>query len=244
MFGREESTGRETPLPGLSGSQEFPLDTVVIGWQTVAARREKIDPAFLAKAGGAHGPGGLPGYGRVHSRMAILGQSFPVARCTGKCAASGRAFSPGETIVAVLVERADGGLERLDYALESWEGGQRPQPPLVIFGFWRCEYTPEEKRSNALLGDAELLDLFEDLTGATDAKQVAFRYFLALLLVRRRMLRVTGSRDGGLLVLPKGASGEPVLVTDPGLEEGVVADAIEQLGRVVAPVGADGAKGA
>ncbi|CAG0999319.1 hypothetical protein PHYC_02770 [Phycisphaerales bacterium] len=179
---------------------------------------------------------------RVHSRMGILSSGYPASRCTGRCAATGRVFSHGELIVAVLVERADGGLERLDYGLESWEAGQRPQPPMVVFGFWRCEFTPEEKKSNALLGDAELLDLFEDLAGAAEPKQIAFRYFLALLLVRRRMLRVTGSREGALLVLPKGVSGEPVAVVDPGLEESVVGDAIEQLGRVVAPVGADGAK--
>lgn len=159
-----------------------------------------------------------------------------MARCTGRCAASGREFAAGEGVVAVLVERVGGGLERRDYAVEAWERGARPEG--VIFGFWRCTYTPEEKRANALLSDEELLDLFDDLAGVTEGKQVAFRYFLALLLIRRRQLRVVGTRAGAMLVLRKGDQGEPLEIADPGLSDTVVAEAIEQLGQIVAGDGA------
>lgn len=182
------------------------------------------------------------GWVRVHSRMNVIGGGYSVSRCTGRCAASGREFASGESVVAALVERDGGGLERLDYGLDSWDQGKRPEG--VVFGFWRTAFTPDEKRANALLGDEELLDLFDDLAGAAEGKQAAFRYFLALLLVRRRQLRVVGTRAGAMLVLRKGEVGEPTEVSDPGLSDTVVAEAIEQLGQIVAaPGGGNGGGG-
>jgi hypothetical protein len=173
--------------------------------------------------------------------MAIQ-RSYPAARSTGRCAATGREFAPGERIVAALVERESGGLERRDYALDAWEGGARPTPPDVVFGFWRTTYTAEEKRRDALLSDDELLDLFDDLVEEQEGKsQAAFRYFLALLLVRRRRLRLVGMRDGAMLVLRKGETGEPIRVPDPGLSDESIAEAMEQLGRIIAPESDGGA---
>lgn len=167
--------------------------------------------------------------------MAIVGGGYPMSRCSGVCASSGRGFATGETYVAALIER-DGqrGLERLDFGAEAWDQGARPAPPARLFGFWRAVFTPGEVKTSPLLGDAELLDLFEELAGASEPKQVSFRYFLTLLLIRRRLLRLMGTRAGALLVLPKGATGEPQVVADPGLDETAVSDAIEQLGQIIA----------
>jgi len=138
----------------------------------------------------------------------------------------------------VLVERdGQAGLERLDYGAAQWDGGARPQPPLRMFGFWRGTYQAQEAKKQPLLGDPELLDLFEELGGATEPKQVTFRYILSLLLIRRRVLRVVGTKPGVMSVLPRGSGDtarEPIAVTDPGLDEQAIADAIEQLGQVVA----------
>jgi hypothetical protein len=170
--------------------------------------------------------------------MASVSNPYPVARSTGLCAATGTPFKEGDPFVAVLVERdGQAGLERLDYAASQWEGGARPQVPLRLFGFWRGTYQAQESKRQPLLGDAELLDLFEELGGSAEPKQVTFRYILALLLVRRRVLRVVGTRPGVMSVVPRGAGDmgrEPMNVVDPGLDEQAIADAIEQLGQVVA----------
>ncbi|MDX2130545.1 MAG: hypothetical protein SFY69_00660 [Planctomycetota bacterium] len=163
--------------------------------------------------------------------MGVIGQSYPAAKSPGKCGASGRAFSPGEAIVAALVSGERGDLFRVDFAAGAWEAGARPEGDLI--GFWRATFSPDAREGPTLLGDDELMDLFEELARASEPRQVAFRYFLSLLLIRRRALRLMGSRPGELLVLAKGATGEPTEVTDPGLEESVVGDAIEQLGRVL-----------
>jgi hypothetical protein len=165
---------------------------------------------------------------------------YPVARPTGTCAATGRAFSEGDPYVATLVEReGQPGLERLDFSISAWDSGERPRPPLRTFGFWRGNYHATEVKKQALLGDAELLDLFEELGAATEPKQISFRYLLTLLLVRRRVLRVVSTKAGTMLVVPRGSGSgevarEPIPVIDPGLDDQAIADAIEQLGQVVA----------
>jgi hypothetical protein len=170
--------------------------------------------------------------------MALSSTPYPFARSTGRCTASGTPFTEGDPFVAVLVERqGQPGLERQDFAAQAWEQGARPQPPLRVFGFWRGTFTPHETKKQPLLGDAELLDLFEELAAATEPKQVTFRYILALLLVRRRVLRVVSTRPGVMMVVPRGSGDtarEPIAVADPGLDDQAIADAIEQLGQVVA----------
>lgn len=163
--------------------------------------------------------------------MGLLGQSYPAIRAGTHCAATGREFAPGERVVAALYARPGAPIARADYSADAWDAGARPEGDLV--GFWRHAYTPESRSGPAMLGDDELMDLFEELAGASEPRQVAFRYFLTLLLIRRRALRLMGTRPGLLLVLPRGGTGEPLEITDPGLDDGVVADAIDQLGRVL-----------
>lgn len=172
--------------------------------------------------------------------MGLLDSRYSVHRCTGVCAASGRAFAPGEPHVAVLAESPEHGLVRLDFAVDAWEGGARPGAPLRVFGFWRGVFQPHEQAKKQLMGDDELLELFDTLSGASDAKQVRFRYVLALLLIRRRLLRVVGQRRGSdgvtLQVLRRGESaGEttPTPVVDPGLDDVAIAEAVEQLTALV-----------
>lgn len=165
--------------------------------------------------------------------MTLAGPSYTVARSPGVCAATGRAFSPGEVVVAAFVERAGvRGLERRDYSLEAWEGGARPAAPLNLFGFWRTKFSAAPAPKQELLSDDELLDLFEELGAATDPKQITFRYILTLWLVRRRRLRLLSSKAGVMHVLPKGAEGEPLAVVDPGMNEAAISDAIEQLAHL------------
>lgn len=175
--------------------------------------------------------------------MSMTGNSYPVARSTGRCAASGRAFEQGERYVATLVEREqEGVLERLDYGVEAWNQGARPAGPGRVFASWRSTFQEHPATKKPLLGDDELLDLFEQLGEATDPRQISFRYVLALLLVRRRLLRMVGSkprtaeRPAIMLVLPRGSVPEqsPVEVVDPGLDEAAIAEVIEQVGQILA----------
>jgi hypothetical protein len=168
----------------------------------------------------------------------IFSSSYPIARSTGRCAATGREFAPREPLVAALAE-AEGreDLQRLDFSLDAWASGSRPTPPLTLFASWRATHQPPDAKRKLLLGDEELLDLFEQL-GATDQpRQRAFRFVLALLLVRRRILVYEGQQSGVMRVRERRNAAEipaPIVeVQDPGLDDATTAAVIEQLSEVV-----------
>ncbi len=167
--------------------------------------------------------------------MSIGGPGFSLTRSRGVCAATGNPIAPGDRFVAALVERTGAnGLERVDYSLAAWEAGARPGADERLFGYWRSNFNPVETRKNPLLSDEELLDLFTELAEATEPKRIAFRYLLALHLVRRRVLRCLHTAASGMTVCPKGADASVAIeVKDPGMSDTMIAEAIEQLGEII-----------
>ncbi len=173
--------------------------------------------------------------------MAIAGGGYPSLRATGKCAATGRDLQFGEHFVATLTEQpGTPGLGRVDFSVEAWAGGARPAAPAQVVGMWRATYQPEAQKKSPLLGDQEMLDLFEELGPSHEERQERFRFLLALLLIRRRLLRVISTRrtpKGSILsVLRRGEDAgqrTPMEVVDPGLDEATITEAIEQLGLLV-----------
>ena len=169
--------------------------------------------------------------------MAIhAGPGYALTRSSGRCAATSREFAPGESYIAAMVERTDGQgpatLERWDCSREAWSGGARPAGE--VLGTWRATFSPEAPARKALLGDDELLELFEDLGDAREGRRLAFRYLLALLLVRRRVLRLHSTGPGRITVTPRSAGeGAPIEVVDPGLDDASIADAVDQLGAIL-----------
>lgn len=168
--------------------------------------------------------------------------TYEFGRRTGVCAASGKVFVPGETYVAALLEKPaeqGEGFERADYSIEAWESSGRPER---LFAFWRATMTEGEPQGPRLIDDNELLSLFEQLDGATETKRLAFRYALALILVRKRALVMAGSRKGLLLVQQRVTgpgsvarqATEPVIeVVDPGLDEATINEVTSQLESIM-----------
>jgi hypothetical protein len=107
---------------------------------------------------------------------------FEVLRCTRRCAATDRALEPGDECYSVLeVEGAD--VIRKDFCRDAWKGA-----PDSAFGWWKSRVPEPTAKKIKLAPNDVLLQLFERL--ADSAEQCDLRYVLALLLVRRRVLRV------------------------------------------------------
>ena len=130
-------------------------------------------------------------------------------------------------------------LERLDYSLEAWESGARPEKGQRVFASWRTQAHEPGKKEGALIGAEGLMDLFEQLDEAEEPRRVAFRYVLALLQMRKRQLEYAGSAEGVILVLPRGSEegAEPIRVHDPQasgeLDEAALAELAEQVEQVL-----------
>ena len=142
--------------------------------------------------------------------------------------------------MAALVEGAsEDRLERADYSIEAWASGARPAR---LFGFWRTVMESPDSKKKPFIDDAALMDLFEQLAEATEPGRISFRYLLALMLIRKRLLKYEGTRRDAAgsfmqVRIATRADQTPapmVEVADPGMNDAAIAEAIEQLTSVMA----------
>jgi hypothetical protein len=114
--------------------------------------------------------------------------------CTRRCATTGRELAPGESYYSALVPEGSG-YRRVDYAEDAWQG-----PPPGAIGWWKSQ-RPDKRRARWAPNDV-LLDFFDQLEGQQQNQDL--RYVLALLLVRRRVLKLDQTEttpEGEVLVL-------------------------------------------
>ena len=88
----------------------------------------------------------------------------------------------GEEFYSVLATQG-AAVERQDYSLEAWQG-----PPEGALGWWKSKIPTREAKKNRMAPSEVLLQLFQGLEAAADKQDM--RYVLALLLIRRRVLRL------------------------------------------------------
>lgn len=110
---------------------------------------------------------------------------FEIQRCSRRCAATDRELTPGEWFYSVLL--AEGGdVVRRDFAADAWQG-----PPEEAIGWWKSQMpSPDAKKMHWAPNDV-MLHYFEQLEGREDKQDV--RYVLALLMVRRRIMKLEES---------------------------------------------------
>jgi hypothetical protein len=113
---------------------------------------------------------------------------YEFQRSARRCSATGREFAAGEEFFSVLV--AEGlQLRRYDYAADAWQG-----PPAGALGCWKSQ-VPDHRAVRARWAPNDvLLQCFDELAERPDKQDM--RYVLALLLVRRRVMRVEDQRRG------------------------------------------------
>jgi len=95
---------------------------------------------------------------------------------------TGRELAPGETYYSALIS-AGANVERRDYSSEAWTG-----PPEEALGWWKSQVPTAETKKAAWAPNDVMLELFNELAHSED--RVDMRYVLALLLIRRRVLRL------------------------------------------------------
>jgi hypothetical protein len=106
---------------------------------------------------------------------------YEIQRCTRRCATTGREFAPGEVFYSVLIAQgAD--LVRQDFSAEAWQG-----PPEKAVGWWKSQMPGGNDHRMHWAPNDVMLQFFEQLAEQPDKQDM--RYVLAILLVRRRVLR-------------------------------------------------------
>ena len=149
---------------------------------------------------------------------------WEIDRAAGRSTLSGRPLEEGEEFYSVLLEEGES-FRRVDYSLDEWEG-----PPEGAFCFFRTRMPIRQKRKQLLVDDELLVAFFTRLARETEPVRVQFRFVLALILMRKRLLKYEGTeqQDGQevwRMVLPRDRSEH--LVVNPHLSD-------DQIGALVA----------
>ncbi len=110
-------------------------------------------------------------------------EQWKVQRTNCKCAGTEKELEPGESFYATLVESEEG-FDRVDYCREYWEE-HKPE----VFCYWMTRVPIKDEKEKLLVDDDVLINVFHRLDGEEDSKKVNFRFVLALILMRKRILK-------------------------------------------------------
>ena len=108
-----------------------------------------------------------------------------------QCAACGRAFEDGQTIRA-CIHAADGGFARTDVC----ENCPIPED-LEPLGLWRTRFRLPQSDPKPQFDRGGLLELLAETAETSDPQSLKFRFVLALLLWRKKALRLIDTRRSG-----------------------------------------------
>ncbi|TWU44853.1 hypothetical protein Q31b_00230 [Novipirellula aureliae] len=110
----------------------------------------------------------------------MLGE-YRVSRCTRQCFSLKRPLAEGEWYYSVVMESGDDFI-RHDYSLESWQG-----PPEGAIGWWKNRMPRSDEKRLVLAPPEVLIDLLRQM--AAFPEKAKTRYLLALMLMRKRLIR-------------------------------------------------------
>lgn len=111
----------------------------------------------------------------------MLGE-YKVGRCSRQCYAEKRPLKEGEWYYSVVLLE-DEVCHRRDYSADAWQG-----PPEGTLGYWKCRMPTEGEKKMVLAPKAVLIDLLRQMEDMPE--QAKTRYLLALILLRRRFVRL------------------------------------------------------
>ena len=154
---------------------------------------------------------------------------YDIQRSTRHCATTGRELQPGEAFYSTLT--TDGAqVVRRDYSPEAWQG-----PPEGVLGWWKAHVPQRDARKLHWAPNDVMLELFESLESQHDKQDM--RYVLALLLIRRRVVRLEEteqdelSREVSVLYCPRRETTYRVVTVMP--TEARTAEIQEELARLL-----------
>ena len=155
--------------------------------------------------------------------------SWSISKSREACHGCSRKFRPDEKIFSLLGERGQDWV-RQDFCSDCWEDVDKG----ALFCFWRCRHAVRGRRPAA--DPALVLEFFDRLANPACDTSKVFRFVLALYLLRRKELKLTGVQRVGereLMTFARRSGGVPVNVENPGLAEQQIQQASEQLSELL-----------
>lgn len=156
---------------------------------------------------------------------------WDIDKLTLVCASSGRQLDEDEEIYSAIYDE-DNRFVRRDYAVECWP----PKDMDMAFSFWKTRVPKKDAPARRFVDDEVIVDFFHRLEGHGEPVKRNFRYVLALLLMRKKVLKfktVRRSDDTEVLVLHDKKLDCDYEVVDPHLSEEQIQQVTEEIGQVL-----------
>ncbi|MBN1765226.1 MAG: hypothetical protein JW860_08220 [Sedimentisphaerales bacterium] len=115
-------------------------------------------------------------------------EQWQIDKSSGVCAGTGAELKPGDEYYAALIDSQDR-FERRDYSCQYW---QQHQPE--VYSFWKTKVPLPNEKKKLFVDDGILINFFERLEGEKEPVKVNFRFVLALILMRKRLLKYEDTR--------------------------------------------------
>ena len=155
---------------------------------------------------------------------------WDVKRGEQKCAKCSHGFAEQEEYFSALYDEERQFIRR-DFCGDCW-GGQEKD---AMFSFWKTR-VPAKEQERKLVDDEIIMNFFMRLEGEADATKRNFRYVLALLLMRKRILKLEDIRyddDGEALVLKHRGEDKEYVVHNPQLSEEEIQQVTDEVGKIL-----------
>jgi len=148
----------------------------------------------------------------------------------GQCHGTERKIEYGEEYFAALVDTEEG-LKRQDFCADYWES-QKPD----VFCYWRTRLPDPGQKRQLFVDDQMLMAFFERLGKETEQEKINFRFVLALILMRKRILKYDETKtvdDQELWRLRVVGEKQIVEVVNPHLDEEQIEQLSSQIGEIL-----------
>jgi len=166
-------------------------------------------------------------------------KDYNIRKTSGRCSLCEKPLEPGTEFTATVTEESEE-LIRRDFCddcrgrLDDIDGG-------AILCIWRTVVRRPEARKKLLVSDGLLVNLFERLGDTDEAARIKFRYVVALILMRKKLLvydRMDTDEEGREVwsMHFRGAEANDDsqhLVIDPQLTEDQIAEVSMNLGEIM-----------
>ena len=172
-----------------------------------------------------------------------MAKEYNITRTAGQCVACEQELQPAQEIVATVREtegtdEEEQALVREDYCTACWESArEKTSADKAVLGIWHAHVPVPKEKKKTFVDDELLINFFERLEDADEPAKVQFRFVLALVLMRKKILIYDGLEPGKGDDRPwmmhfRGA-GKKCKVVDPHMDEDKIADVSRQLGEVL-----------
>lgn len=158
-----------------------------------------------------------------------MADTYRISRSQPSCSGCGQAFEEGRRFFSALTEH-EGEFARTDYCADCWEKA----PKDGIFCHWRTRRAAQARRQ--VVDSEVMLEFFDRLAGQDAPTKKAFRFVIALYLMRRKEFKLLGvEREGDreLMKFARRTAGDEVMVENPGLDEEQIQEASAQLSELL-----------